>query len=494
MTKKLLNSLPEVFVSNSDITIAVSRAIRSGKLRKIATKLYTTNFTDSPAIIIRKNLWHIISGYFPNALIADRTALENAPAKDGSVCLITQKGRDIKIPGLILRPRRGIGALPSDLPFVNTLTVCSTARAYLENMRCSRNRDLSSRTLSQSAIEARLDKLIRISGEEAVQQLRDKVTEIAQELKMQAEGIRFGNLVGTLLGTRNEKLSSSIGKARKINNAYDPDRLDLLQKLHTTLRNMPPIHRLAKERTTTAKTSLAFFEAYFSNFIEGTEFEVREAADIVFAGIIPQERSEDAHDILGTWRIVSSDYQMGQVPKNYDEFEDLLKTRHMQIMEMRTDKYPGQFKQMNNRAGSTIFVSPNLVRGTLKIGFELYQSLENPLQKAIFMMFLISEIHPFSDGNGRIGRVMMNAELVAAEEERIIIPTIYRNNYLIALKTLSQTGQAEPLIAVLDYAQKWTSAIDWAAIEITQEQLTKANAFLDPSIADSEGIRLKMPS
>ena len=30
----------------------------------------------------------------------------------------------------------------------------------------------------------------------------------------------------------------------------------------------------------------------------------------------------------------------------------------------------------------------------------------------IFMMFMISEIHPFLDGNGRLARVMMNAELV----------------------------------------------------------------------------------
>jgi fido (protein-threonine AMPylation protein) len=35
------------------------------------------------------------------------------------------------------------------------------------------------------------------------------------------------------------------------------------------------------------------------------------------------------------------------------------------------------------------------------------------------MMFLISEVHPFADGNGRIARIMMNAELVAAGEERI---------------------------------------------------------------------------
>ena len=28
------------------------------------------------------------------------------------------------------------------------------------------------------------------------------------------------------------------------------------------------------------------------------------------------------------------------------------------------------------------------------------------------MQFLISEVHPFDDGNGRLSRIMMNAELV----------------------------------------------------------------------------------
>ena len=43
---------------------------------------------------------------------------------------------------------------------------------------------------------------------------------------------------------------------------------------------------------------LPFFESYFSNFIEGTEFEVDEALAIVFEGRIPKDRPADAHDVL----------------------------------------------------------------------------------------------------------------------------------------------------------------------------------------------------
>lgn len=95
---------------------------------------------DPPEAIIVRNFWNIVVGYFPGALIADRTALENAPASDGSVCLITARGRDIPLPGLTLRPRRGPGPLPTDRPFLGELFLSSTARAYLENMRPSRAR------------------------------------------------------------------------------------------------------------------------------------------------------------------------------------------------------------------------------------------------------------------------------------------------------------------------------------------------------------------
>ena len=79
------------------------------------------------------------------------------------------------------------------------------------------------------------------------------------------------------------------------------------------------------------------------------------------------------------------------------------------------------------------------------------------------MMFLVSEVHPFADGNGRVAQIMMNAELVATAESRIIVPTVFRNNYLAALKALSQNRITGAIIRTLDFAQRippqWTLRI-----------------------------------
>ncbi len=472
----------------------MSRAVRTGKLRKIASRLYTRNLIDAPEAIVRRNLWSIVAGYFPGALIADRTALENAPAPDGSICLITERGRNVRLPGITLRPRRGLPPLAADRPFLSGLFLCSTARAYLENMRPTRARGgLDRRTLSRVGLEERLDALVRRSGASELRRMRDEVRAVAAEAGLEHEAVSFDALAGALLGTREAPLSAPVAVARSRGRAYDPERLTLFEELFIALRNLPPSPRIAVQRGSESLRTLAFFEAYFSNFIEGTEFEVSEAADIVFRGVVPRRRPEDAHDVLGTWRIVSDEQEMRRTPNNRRALEALLKTRHAAVMAGRPDREPGRFKQIPNRAGQTVFVAPDLVHGTLEKGFDLARSLETPFQRAVFLHFLVSEVHPFADGNGRIARIMMNTELVAGGEERIVIPTIYRDNYLAALRALSQNGICEPLIRMLDYAQRWTAVVDWRSVAETERELRALNAFVDSRAADDDGRRLRMP-
>jgi prophage maintenance system killer protein len=221
---------------------------------------------------------------------------------------------------------------------------------------------------------------------------------------------------------------------------------------------------------------------------------VDEAADIVFNGHIPKARPQDAHDVLGTWRVVSDQKEMSRLPGDFTELAALLKNRHAQIMEGRPDKEPGRFKTEPNRAGSTTFVAPDLVEGTLAKGFEIYRGLTSPLHRAIFMMFLISEVHPFADGNGRAARIMMSAELVAAGESRIIVPTVYRNNYLMALKAFSHNRVTGALARVMDFAQRYTAAVDFSEFDRARSILERTHAFADANEADAAGIRLVLPT
>lgn len=478
-----LAALPEVFVSDSSISKAVYEAVERRKLRKLGSRLYTRNLTENPERLIRRNWYNLIASYYPDAVIADRTALENKPAEDGSVFLISAKRREVELPGLTFRPRVGPPPIDSDRPF-SGVRLASIPRAYLENLRESRARGgRLARTMSRDELEKRLDALIRQQGEAAANRLRDDAKAIAPQLGYEAEAAELNELIGSLLGTRDGDLSSAVGKARHAGQPFDPDRIRLFETLFAALRDTLAERRPAPDYDDEASTTLAFFEAYFSNFIEGTEFTVEEAAEIVFEGVIPQERPADAHDVLGTFRVVSDLAHLKVLPSDFTGFRDLLRQRHATVMEARPDKAPGAFKERENRAGNTVFVAPDLVDGTLERGFEFLQALDDPFQRAVYMMVLVAEVHPFADGNGRIARIMMNAELVARDQQRIVIPTAYRTDYLSALKAFSHNGLTDPLIRMLDVAQVYTHRIDWTNLERARADLAATNAFAEGSDA-----------
>jgi Fic family protein len=109
-------------------------------------------------------------------------------------------------------------------------------------------------------------------------------------------------------------------------------------------------------------------------------------------------------------------------------------------------------------------------------------------------MFLIAEVHPFADGNGRIARIMMNAELVHAGEERIIIPTVFRAEYLQSLKALTHNDRASALIDVLSFAQRYVSEIEFSEYDTALRMLTESKAFGKPADAMGSEDRLILPS
>lgn len=190
-------------------------------------------------------------------------------------------------------------------------------------------------------------------------------------------------------------------------------------------------------------------------------------------------RNADSHDVLGTFQLVASRREMRRTPSSSEELIELLQDRHRILMAARPDRNPGMFKMQNNHAGDTHFVDCTLVRGTLRKGYEFYQAIEHPFAKALFMMFMISEVHPFNDGNGRISRIMMNSELVAADQSKIIIPTVFREDYLNALRRLTRKGDPSVVIRALSRVRQFSANITGDDFEISRKYLESCNAFKD---------------
>ena len=171
----------------------------------------------------------------------------------------------------------------------------------------------------------------------------------------------------------------------------------------------------------------------------------------------------------------------------------MLIVRHQAIMGGRPDKRPGKFKRERNQAGSYVFVEPHLVRGTLVEGLRRVEAIPSGFPRALYMLLLLSEIHPFDDGNGRVSRVAMCAELSALGQARIVIPTVYRNEYQTALRELSRNGRCDLYARTLVWAWHWTAGMPWSDREATAGRLTTTNALVDSTDADMRGLRLLLP-
>ena len=483
MAKNNMINVLEIVMASSDKKDAnpKSSMIKDGTLRKIAPKVYTTNMEDSPETIVARNLFYILGQLFPHAVISHRSAFELKQTETGDIFLTYNYSRNVSLPGITVHLLEGPMGTEHDMPFIENLFVSSNERRMLENLQKGRARNGSvSKCMPREVIEENLEKMLQVNGETGINAFRDKARDVAKELGMDGEFEALNSIVSALLTTKPSTILTSPKAGARANGLpYDGERVKLFELLFKALKNDVFADIDEPNQTTAEFRNFAFFESYFSNYIEGTEFEIEEAWEIVETGKPMPARNADSHDVLGTFQIVASRREMRRTPQTAEELIEILQERHRVMMAARPDRDPGMFKMKNNHAGDTHFVDYTLVRGTLMKGFEYYQALESPFAKALFMLFMISEVHPFNDGNGRISRIMMNAELVHADQSKIIIPTVFREDYLNALRRLTRKGDPSVIVRAISRVRQFSSNITGEDFEATKEYLEKCYAFKD---------------
>lgn len=482
MENKLPLHLQEVICSSQDpkISIQIKKLIKSGAIRKIAPRIYSSNLDEPVEGIIRRNLFQILGNLYPGTMLSHRSAFEFQPTKTGQLFLTTSYTKKVSLPGIMLQFLEGHPPIDGDNKFSGELYASQKARAFLENLQASKKLGSVSKCLSLPEIEERLEQIIRVNGEDEINKVRDQARAISKQLDMPKEFERLNRMISALLTTKTSKiLSSPLAKARAFGKPYDPARLELFEILFRELKNTEFPHREEKNTTPTSFRNFAFFESYFSNYIEGTVFEIDEAKKIIQTNKPLPARNDDSHDVLGTYQIVSNRKEMQITPSTPEELIKIISYRHSILMSARLDKNPGLFKDKNNFAGSTAFVDYNLVRGTLEQSFSYYSVLDHPFAKAAYIMFVMSEVHPFLDGNGRIARVMMNAELVNAGQSKIIIPTVFREDYMGALKKFTKQRKCDTYIKMLQRAHEFSANAYDENMDDMEEYLSSCNAFIE---------------
>jgi hypothetical protein len=95
------------------------------------------------------------------------------------------------------------------------------------------------------------------------------------------------------------------------------------------------------------------------------------------------------------------------------------------------------------------------VRDLMPAFFSLLKDEEEPAVKAVLGHFFFVYIHPYVDGNGRMGRFLMNVMLASGGYPWTVIPLETRNDYMVALEEASVRKNIEPFSRFLaDLVQK----------------------------------------
>jgi Fic family protein len=94
-------------------------------------------------------------------------------------------------------------------------------------------------------------------------------------------------------------------------------------------------------------------------------------------------------------------------------------------------------------------LSKEAVRECMPVLFELLEAENDPGVRAVLGHFLFVYIHPYMDGNGRLGRFLMNLMLVSAGHVWTVIPVQQRDEYMKALEQASSFSNIEPFAAFI---------------------------------------------
>jgi len=463
------------------------RLAKAGNLRQVYSGVYTDDLKSPLASVARREAFGLAAVLAPGAIISHRSALDSGVPNGGVMHLTGSSRYDYEMEGLALRVHKGPGALASDARIPTMVPGAftyrsSNARALLENLVLTRSRaGREAPAAGRAAVEAWLDSFLARHYEAALNRVRDQAREISVELGMVREFAILDSIVGTVLGTREARVILPRAAVPARGSQVDAERVDLFQHVAQYLNSNPPLIPHGRENQRDRMQS--FVESYFSNYIEGTEFTIEEALDIVNSRSPQEFREDDSHEVIGTFDAIQASKANPAMPDTTEGFEALLQGWNRRVLFSRASKRPGEWKVRASQAGATSSVRPDLVRGTLMKGFELIAASPLPEARAALANFVVTEIHPFQDGNARTSRLLMNLILSQSGLTRIVIPTVFREDYVLALKALTNGGHAEPYVLTLNVAAKFSALLDYAAPDRVLAQLDKSNATKEPDEA-----------
>ncbi len=175
---------------------------------------------------------------------------------------------------------------------------------------------------------------------------------------------------------------------------------------------------------------IAIAFTYNTNAIEGSTITLEETREIIADQISPNKSLRDVHETQAHAKVF---LEMLDTPNKISK--ELLLKWHQKIFGETKADISGRFRDFGVRVG--MYRAPDW-QDVEKLMKELFQFLEqknlHPIELAARAHYRFEMIHPFGDGNGRIGRLIINHILWHKGYPMLIIEYAKRRSYYRALQ------------------------------------------------------------
>lgn len=191
------------------------------------------------------------------------------------------------------------------------------------------------------------------------------------------------------------------------------------------------------------------FEVHYiqgTTSIEGNTLTLKEAHDLLEYGTVPRSRPlREINEVQNFKNVIQyRNKYKGKVTL------DLIRTLHSLIMNNIDAESAGTFRRIDDIgiAGCDLRLAPSeLITEELQTAInEYYDRLGSgvhPFEAAVLFHYQFEIVHPFTDGNGRVGREVFNYLLMRERFPRLLFLGKDRGEYLAALKSGNNDDHAD---------------------------------------------------